>query len=66
MKVFIHVGEIDNYGEAITAFVAANSKEEAREVICDQYGYDFMWDIDNIFEITKCVADVDKPQILWI
>lgn len=66
MKVFIHVSEIDNYGEAITAFVAANSKEEAQEVICDQYGSVYKWDINNIFEIAKCVADVDKPQIIWI
>lgn len=66
MKAFIHVSEIDDYGEAITAFVAANSKEEAREVICDQYGYDYIWDTNNIFEIAKCIANVDKPQIIWI
>lgn len=66
MKVFIHASEIDNYGEAITAFVAANSKEEAREVLCDQYGRPYRWDINNILEIAKCVAEVDKPQIIWV
>lgn len=58
MKVFIYVEELDNYGDAITALVAANSKEEAKELLGE-----WCANIDDI-RTTEFTANVDKPQVI--
>lgn len=60
MKVFIHVSEIDNYGEAITAFVAANSKEEIMTLFKDYYPFKE----ELLFECPQLTANVDEPQVI--
>lgn len=54
MKVFIYVDEFDTY----TAFVAANSKEEAKELLGE-----WCANIDDIVT-SEFTANVDKPQVI--